>query len=215
MKQKNKITFFLFSLSFFFLFSCKTETTDLSEPEVNPPLTYNIGDEGPAGGFVFYDKGTYSDGWRYLEAAPVDFGDTDLEWGCYNHSVPASQFLTIGSGLSNSEAILASHDSLTNYYSNPAVCSDLSNGTVAAKVCLEYELNGFDNWHLPSEDEVFAMYENLHLNGWGDFQEPRLYWCSSEHGSNTATATDFEDGSQGLLCKQCRGVVTIRAVRYF
>ncbi len=31
---------------------------------------YSIGSLGPAGGYIFYDKGTYSDEWRYLEAAP-------------------------------------------------------------------------------------------------------------------------------------------------
>jgi hypothetical protein len=35
------------------------------------PLGYIVGDPGPAGGLVFYDKGFYSDGWRYLEAAPA------------------------------------------------------------------------------------------------------------------------------------------------
>ena len=29
---------------------------------------------GPAGGFVFYDKGSYSDGWRYMECAPENAG---------------------------------------------------------------------------------------------------------------------------------------------
>ena len=33
---------------------------------------YKVGDIGPAGGYVFYDKGFYSDGWRYIEAAPAD-----------------------------------------------------------------------------------------------------------------------------------------------
>ena len=40
-----------------------------------PPLeengTYALRDIGPAGGYISYDKGSYSDGWRYLEAAPV------------------------------------------------------------------------------------------------------------------------------------------------
>jgi len=32
--------------------------------------TYALRDVGPAGGYIFYDKGSYSNGWRYLEAAP-------------------------------------------------------------------------------------------------------------------------------------------------
>ncbi|MCH3915901.1 MAG: chitobiase/beta-hexosaminidase C-terminal domain-containing protein [Spirochaetia bacterium] len=38
--------------------------------------TYSVGDEGPAGGKVFYDKGSYIDDWRYLEAAPADESGT-------------------------------------------------------------------------------------------------------------------------------------------
>jgi hypothetical protein len=35
-----------------------------------------IGETGPAGGLIFYDKGEVSDGWRYLEAAPSDQTNT-------------------------------------------------------------------------------------------------------------------------------------------
>jgi hypothetical protein len=34
---------------------------------------------GPAGGFVFYDKGGYSAGWRYLECAPKNAGTETWE----------------------------------------------------------------------------------------------------------------------------------------
>ena len=34
---------------------------------------------GPTGGKVFYDKLSYSDGWRYLEAAPRD-QSTGIKW---------------------------------------------------------------------------------------------------------------------------------------
>ena len=33
---------------------------------------------GPGGGYVFYDKGHYSDGWRYLESAPESAGKVYL-----------------------------------------------------------------------------------------------------------------------------------------
>ena len=32
---------------------------------------YVLRDIGPAGGYIFYDKGYYSSGWRYFEAAPA------------------------------------------------------------------------------------------------------------------------------------------------
>jgi len=41
----------------------------------NDTVTYNLRDEGPAGGWVFYDKGSYSDGWRYMEAWIADEGE--------------------------------------------------------------------------------------------------------------------------------------------
>lgn len=34
------------------------------------------GDTGPAGGWIYHDKGSYSDSWRYLEAAPSDLANS-------------------------------------------------------------------------------------------------------------------------------------------
>jgi len=58
-------------------FANGSETTRMVEINSRKIVTlildveYKIGDTGPAGGIVFYDKTSYSDGWRYLEAAPA------------------------------------------------------------------------------------------------------------------------------------------------
>lgn len=75
---------------------------------------YAIGDTGPAGGIVFYDKGSASDGWRYIEAAPSGVSGS-YQWGCYDvdADVIGANETAIGTGEQNTAAILAqpcSHD---------------------------------------------------------------------------------------------------------
>jgi Beta-L-arabinofuranosidase, GH127 len=44
---------------------------------------YEVGDTGPAGGLIFYvNPNAAADGWRYLEAAPVD-QSAGAKWGCF------------------------------------------------------------------------------------------------------------------------------------
>ena len=43
-----------------------------------PNYNYQIGDSGPGGGTIFYKKSAYSDGWRYLEAAPFETEVEDI-----------------------------------------------------------------------------------------------------------------------------------------
>jgi len=38
----------------------------------NATEVYNVGDTGPAGGFIFYVDEDNDHGWTYLEAAPVE-----------------------------------------------------------------------------------------------------------------------------------------------
>jgi hypothetical protein len=217
MKNKNGDTLRVLVLLLigFTLFTCS------DDDEGNDPqeTIYELGDLGPAGGFVFYDKGETTDGWRYMEAAPSDLAGS--EWGCFNTPVLDARGIEVGTGLQNTIAIVEFHDALNDFYNNPDNCSVNSNGTVAAKICYDLVIGNFDNWHLPSEDEAELLYENLHLQGLGGFEanvaNPVLYWTSTEHDDNTATATDFSTGVQGWNCKQCDfGTITrIRAVRYF
>ncbi|NCC13402.1 MAG: hypothetical protein EOM32_08520 [Spirochaetia bacterium] len=61
---------------------------------------------GPAGGHDFYDKGSYSNGWRYLEAAPASNEWSGKVWGGYGTQVEGIGS-AIGTGASNTEKIVA------------------------------------------------------------------------------------------------------------
>lgn len=171
---------------------------------------YSIGDLGPAGGLVFYDKGFYSDGWRYLEAAPSDIGS--FAFGYYrpdkenNNVVGTSK--AIGSGKYNTERLVKHMDMDGKAYSGGSG-EDVKE--YAARKCLDYEHGGYDDWYLPSEDELNLMYENLHKNGLGSFAD--YYWSSSERIADLATAQDFADGDGGAIFRY--GADHVRPVRAF
>jgi formylglycine-generating enzyme required for sulfatase activity len=57
---------------------------------------YEVGETGPAGGLVFYDKGSVSGGWRFLEAAPAS---TEFE-AKYYEAVRKCKALTVN-GIGN------------------------------------------------------------------------------------------------------------------
>jgi hypothetical protein len=70
-------------------------TIGTSDVQLFAAWGYLIGDVGPAGGRVYFDKGLYSDGWRYAEAAP---------YGWYNGGKDPS--LTWASGKATCEALV-------------------------------------------------------------------------------------------------------------
>ncbi len=103
--------------------------------ELNFKTVYQVGEVGPAGGFIFYDKGAFSDNWRYLEAAPKDTIDCNV--GCYNINIITDS--AIGMGIINTKKII------------DLMCPE---SNVAAYVASKYELNGFKDWFLPSFKEL-------------------------------------------------------------
>jgi len=73
-----KRTIFLICLAFLF-----TACTSAPSSHAQVSASYKVGDTGPAGGIVFYDKGDNSDGWQYLEAAPPEF-EFETNWNSAN-----------------------------------------------------------------------------------------------------------------------------------
>lgn len=115
------------------------------------------------GGIVFYVD---MSGQHGLIAAPTD-QNTGAEWGCYDMVDVMGTDTLIGKGKANTEAIIAA-------------CT--TPGT-AAKICYDLVLNGYDDWFLPSKQELELMYSNLHKNGLGGFDNSTksYYWTSSQY----------------------------------
>jgi len=147
-------------------------------------VVYGIGGTGPAGGIIFYDKGSYSDGWRYLEAASTDQGTSNV-WGGFNTLVGGTS-TAIGSGAANTVAIVAKFgaaepwQSITNY---------------AAKICSDLDTGGCDDWFLPSKDELAEMYAQRDLIGNFDWHS---FWSSSEYDSQSAWYHYFNNNLQNM-----------------
>ncbi|MDR0443396.1 MAG: DUF1566 domain-containing protein [Treponema sp.] len=158
---------------------------------------YKVGDFGPAGGHIFYDKGVFSGGWRYLEAAPAETEFT-AQWGAYEKDV-AGTGTGVGSGKRNTQLIV---DRLKG----------LGESGRAAQLCASMNFDGFDDWFLPSKDELDLMYKNLKQKGLGGFGGG-YYWSSSQNNSNSAWYQLFSNGVQNLHYKD--DTYSVRAIRAF
>jgi hypothetical protein len=149
---------------------------------------YKIGDRGPAGGFVFY---VTDDGLHGLEAAPVDQAKSS-SWGCYGTRISEGNDKAIGSGAQNTAEIMAG----------------CKKDNIAARIADAYTLNGYDDWFLPSKNELNEMWLKLadsdgdgrnsgpeDSNNLGGFTVDN-YWSSSEVAKSTAWFQTFFSGNQ-------------------
>ena len=145
-----------------------------SKVKTNLYNKYGIGVKGEAGGIIFYDKGSYSDGWRYLEVAPLDT-KAELQWGGRG-IVTGTSSRQIGSGFTNTKNTITFLDSV-------GISSDY-----AAKYCDELEINGYNDWYLPSYDELRNL-PKVHYN-LGIIEYGR-YWSSTEFDNYYARTIYF------------------------
>lgn len=173
-----------------------------------------VGDETPLGGIIAFDKGLYEKGWRYIEshASNLPFE----EWGCLSGDIPLASFEEVGGGYMSSAVIANYHLDLNNYQNNPGICNSGNNGTISALTALLLEQNipnGNPDWFIPSIEELIILYENLHLEGKGDF-ENEIYWSSTQFNETHAKALNFSTGEVIEIPKNSPGI-RARAIRYF
>jgi hypothetical protein len=166
-------------------------------PNANTGKVYKRGEFGPAGGLIFYDKGAFSGGWRYLEAAPAEI-EFIAPWGALGKDVSGTT-TAIGTGKRNTQLI-------ADYLRQTGESGR------AAQLCTSLDFNGNKDWFLPSKDELNLMYTNLKQKGLRGFQN-NWYWSSSQASSSDVWYQDFSDGLQDSYFK--RGNYCVRAVRAF
>ena len=148
---------------------------------------YIVGSVGPAGGIVFYVATTpfkcdlppisQTDYCKYLEAAPDNWNsgfDAEVRWGegsgsgsCKEKSISGAQGTSIGTGFTNTAAIMAA-------------CPDASgnNFAPAARAASLYAGSGLTDWFLPSKDELNQLFVTGYLSA--------LHWSSSEYNAMQA-----------------------------
>jgi hypothetical protein len=101
------------------------------------------------------------------------------EWGCMSTNLPGAQGLLIGTGKQNTLDILAG-------------CSTAG---IAARLCDNYTItdggNTYNDWFLPSKDELEKLYINRFLIGGFntilDYSNLPFYWTSAELNSSTGS----------------------------
>lgn len=141
------------------------------------------------GGIVFHLDGSGGG----LVAAPSDQSE-GKHWSL-SHTPTGATGSTIGAGATNTTTIAGS------------VGSDS-----AAGLCEALSLNGYDDWFLPSEQELLLVHQNLKLLGYADLQS-ELYWTSTEIDTENAEALNMDDGTLTVDNKEQQ--LRVRAVRAF
>jgi len=122
-----------------------------------------------SGGIVFYVDLTGEHG-----LVCADVNQDGGPWGCSGIALTGANGTGVGSGLQNTVNIV----------------TECTEQHTAASICYNLILYGYDDWYLPSENELLLMRTNLYYNGISAFDDGG-YWSSSQVNSGTATVIFF------------------------
>jgi hypothetical protein len=163
---------------------------------------YQFGEIGPAGGFIFYNKIDSIGGWNFLECYPNEV-TTFSPWNM-NINQQLNLGTEIGTGKSNTQTIVSFFGNSTNY---------------AAKFCDQLSYGGYNDWYLPSRDELIEIYQNLYASNIGGFVNDSKYWSSSDDDFFIQNAwcqkMTIISGSVNAISEQKNINLKVRPIRCF
>ena len=132
-----------------------------------------------------------------LCAAPKDL--KPQEWGCYGTLINGANGDAIGDGKQNTKDILAGCTSYLPY---------------AAKSCDELVVDSYDDWYLPSVEELLLIHRELYSQSLGGLTASE-YWSSTQNYSLGAWKVDFATGEKGNNSNKANKGIRVRAIRSF
>ena len=153
---------------------------------------YSIGDT--LGGGVLFSIDNQSQ--TGLVVAYEDLPD-NYEWGCLFNGI---------NGANNSSGYVNTQDIINT------PCSTLNGGITAAQAATNANSNGYNDWFLPSIDELETIYDSIalgasaiYLNNFSDSS----YWSSTQ--LNSLSSYNFSSGTSSPVSKS--GLFKVRPIR--
>ena len=127
-------------------------------------------------------------------AADQTPSDSGIQWYNGSYVTTGATGTAIGTGQANTTAIVTAQGA----------------GSYAAQLCNDLTEGGYDDWFLPSKDELNKLYTNkVAIGGFADDN----YWSSSEDSADYAWYQDFNFGYPHYFYKEMTH--RVRAVRAF
>jgi hypothetical protein len=181
-----------------------------------------VGDIGPAGGVVFYVAPKRESWGRYMETSPQSSERIGWPWRKpgYNRNDPLYKNDKVASA--RAHRVLSKRVGMGEI-NTAKIARHYGPGRYAARYAQNLTVNGFNDWFLPSADELDLMYNRLYamVEPIAKFA-PTYYWSSSEYNLDNAWTQVFRSGQQfdreGWFTEKDTGLpnaMRVRAVRAF
>jgi hypothetical protein len=169
-------------------------------------VTYHIPAEGEkyGGGIVLHIFQPHEKGYIAGETHGIIVAEKDLHglrtFGLIGVDLTGLTSSDIGYGKSNTEAIIAAYPDSAS----------------AAKFCSEVKINYYDDWYLPSINELNLIFEKRQSLGTFSTDYTSHYWASTAYDDANSSGAFSRFFSTSAICIKNRNeLFHIRPVRYF